>query len=154
MHRVQQKPLHYHLLSLSHNNTYCDRYYTMNLEISPQLFDYTTAHDSPHVEFDLPNHTNSSFFPTLSAKYPLAHSTSHNLTPTISFSKSHISVFSTLEKIPKLQDNEGYLKCKRTASNHLKLFELWPYISTFTELPKMLPNKSNGLLAGSRRAPR
>ena len=53
----------------------------------------------------------------------------------MSTSKSNSSIFGALEKIPKLQDNEGYLKWKRTISDHPKPFELWLYISTSTVLP-------------------
>lgn len=34
----------------------------------------------------------------------------------------------TLEEITKLQDQEGYLKWKRTMRDHLKIFGLWTYI--------------------------
>ena len=34
----------------------------------------------------------------------------------------------TLEKIAKLQDQEGFLRWKRTMRDHLKIFGLWVYI--------------------------
>ena len=40
------------------------------------------------------------------------------------------------EKIPKLHDQEGYLKWKRTIRNHLKMFGLWVYINEFIGAPK------------------
>lgn len=41
-----------------------------------------------------------------------------------------------LEKIPKLRDQEGYLKWKRTMRDHLKTFGLWVYIDELTEPPE------------------
>ncbi len=54
----------------------------------------------------------------------------------MSTSKNTSSVFTALEKIPKLQDNEGYLKWKRTVRDHLKLFELWTYIASLKVVPE------------------
>ncbi len=48
----------------------------------------------------------------------------------MSTSKKTRSVFTVLEKIPKLQDNKSYLKWKRTVRDHLKPFELWTYIAS------------------------
>ncbi len=41
----------------------------------------------------------------------------------------------TLEKIVKLQDQEGFLRWKRTMRNHLKIFDLWVYIVEKHERP-------------------
>ncbi len=41
----------------------------------------------------------------------------------------------TLEKISKLQDQEGYLKWKCTIRDHLKIFGLWTYIVDENEQP-------------------
>lgn len=43
---------------------------------------------------------------------------------------------SILEKIPKLQDQEGYLKCKGNMRDHLKMFGLWVYIDEVTKPPE------------------
>ena len=52
-------------------------------------------------------------------------------------SKSGLTIFfNILEKIPKLQDQEGYLKWKRTMCDHLKMFGLWVYISELIEPPE------------------
>ena len=54
----------------------------------------------------------------------------------MSTSKNTSSVFTSLEKIPKLQDNEGYLKWKLTLRDHLKLFELWTYVASLKVVPE------------------
>ena len=33
-----------------------------------------------------------------------------------------------LEKVPKLEDYEGYLQWRRTMRDRLKMFELWTYL--------------------------
>lgn len=51
--------------------------------------------------------------------------------------KSGLTIsLSTLEKIPKLQEQEGYLNWKRTMRDHLKMFGLWIYINGFTQPPE------------------
>ena len=51
------------------------------------------------------------------------------------------SVSSILEKIPKLQDCEGYLRWQRTVRDTLKLFKLW----TFIAIQKSAPVDPDGL---------
>ena len=49
--------------------------------------------------------------------------------------KSGLTIsLSILEKIPKLQDQEGYLMRKNTMRNHPNMFELWVYIDKLTEV--------------------
>ena len=49
------------------------------------------------------------------------------------------SVSSILEKIPKLQDCEGYLRWQRTVRDTLKLFKLWTFVA-IQKIPPVNPN--------------
>ncbi|MCJ1471243.1 hypothetical protein MMC07_009891, partial [Pseudocyphellaria aurata] len=46
----------------------------------------------------------------------------------IKSSSASISMAGVLDKVPKLQDHEGYLKWRRTMRDNLKMLELWTYI--------------------------
>lgn len=108
-----------------------------NRKISPET--KNSFHTSPR---QLQNHSStqripSTFIPLLPSYFlPLIYQSTISYTMADT-SKSGLTIsLSILEKIPKLQDQEGYLKWKRAMRDHLKMFGLWVYIDELTEAPE------------------